>query len=135
MTFLLDTNTCIVAINDVIGRARARMREEERRGRPLLVSSVSVLELYYGAKKSARLEVNVAKLRAFLEPLIQAPFDSDDAEIAGGIRADLEKKGRPIGAYDCLIAGQALRRGLTLVTDNEGEFRRVNGLRIENWVR
>jgi tRNA(fMet)-specific endonuclease VapC len=135
MTFLLDTNTCIVAMNDVVGRARSRVREEERKGRALLISSVSVLELFYGAYKSARVEVNVAKLRAFLELLTQTPFDPDDAETAGAIRADLEKKGRPIGAYDTLIAGQALRRGLTLVTDNEGEFRRVSGLKIENWVR
>lgn len=135
MTYLLDTNICIAAMNDATSRARARLADEQRAHRSVLVSSVSVFELFYGAHKSAKLVVNLKKARAFLEPLQHASVDFEDAEVAGLVRADLEKKGRPIGAYDYLIAGQALRRGLVLVTDNEGEFRRVNGLRIENWVR
>ena len=135
MTFLLDTNTCIVAMNDPAGRTRARLLEEESKRRPVFVSTVSVFELLYGAFKSSRVEHNLKKMRAFLQPLTQAMFDSDDAEAAGIVRADLERKGRPIGPYDYLIAGQALQRGLTFVTDNDGEFRRVQGLKIENWVR
>ena len=135
MTFLLHTNTCIVAMNDVVGLARSRMREETRKGERLFVSTVSVFELFYGAHKSKRVEVNIKKLYAFVQPLTQAHFDPEDAEAAGAVRAGLENKGRPIGVYDYLIAGQAMRRGLTLVTDNEGEFRRIHGLKVENWVR
>lgn len=133
--FLLDTNICIVAMNNPAGRTRARMLEEEGKRRPIFVSAVSVFELAYGAHKSARVDHNLEKLRAFLEPVSQIAVDPDDAATAGEVRADLERKGRPIGAYDYMIAAQALRRGWTLVTDNEGEFRRVPSLKIENWVR
>lgn len=133
--FLLDTNTCIVAMNDIVGPVRARVREEQRVGRELLVSALSVFDLSYGAHKSARVEVNVQKVHTFLALLSQVPFDRADAEAAGSLRAELEKVGRPIGSYDYLIAGQALRRDLVLVTDNEKEFRRVGGLKVQNWIR
>jgi tRNA(fMet)-specific endonuclease VapC len=135
MTFLLDTNTCIVAMNDVVGQTRSRLREEAREGRDLFVSAVTVFELFSGAHKSKQQERNFAKMRSFLQLLKQAQLNGEDAEVAGALRAELLLKGQPIGAYDYLIAGQALRRGLTLVTDNEREFRRVAGLKIENWVR
>jgi tRNA(fMet)-specific endonuclease VapC len=135
MTFLLDTNTCVVAMNDVVGPTRSRLRQEVQKGKDLLVSAVSVFELFYGAHRSKHQERNFAKMRAFLQLLKQAHLEAEDAEAAGALRAELLRKGQPIGAYDYLIAGQALRRGLTLVTDNEREFRRVAGLKIENWVR
>ena len=135
MTFLLDTNTCIVAMNDIVGPARARVREEGRKRRDMFVSAVSVLELWYGAHKSERTEANLKKMTTFLELLARAPFEIADAEAAGAVRATLERHGQPIGAYDVMIAGHALNRGWTLVTDNEREFRRIDGLKVENWVR
>jgi len=74
-------------------------------------------------------------LETFLGPLQILPFDAEDGRIAGDIRARLEQSGTPIGPYDYLIAAQAVRHKLTLVTANEKEFSRVDGLRWENWAR
>jgi tRNA(fMet)-specific endonuclease VapC len=74
------------------------------------------------------------RLSIFLAKLDGLPFDERDAEVAGGIRAEIERHGKPIGAYDTLMAGQALRRGMTLVTANIAEFDRVAGLQWENWA-
>jgi tRNA(fMet)-specific endonuclease VapC len=88
-------------------------------------------ELYYGAYKSERQEHGVGLVDALLFEVLE--FDSEDGRHAGEIRAALARQGRPIGPYDVLIAGQARARDLTLVTANVGEFRRVEGLRVENW--
>lgn len=80
------------------------------------------------------MERNVSALDAFLRPLQIFPFDSDDGRIVGEIRAHLERAGKPIGPYDYLIAAQAIRRELTLITANVKEFSRVPGLRWENWA-
>jgi tRNA(fMet)-specific endonuclease VapC len=70
----------------------------------------------------------------FLAPFELLPFDDDDARAAGAIRAELERAGTPIGAYDTLLAGQAIRRGLVLVTANVAEFERVTALQWTNWA-
>ncbi|MBM3508746.1 MAG: type II toxin-antitoxin system VapC family toxin [Alphaproteobacteria bacterium] len=80
------------------------------------------------------LDANAERLAVFLAPLETVPFEDEDARIAGTVRAQLEREGTPIGAYDLLIAGQALRRDATLVTAEVAEFARVSGLRWENWV-
>lgn len=98
------------------------------------MSVITYSELLYGAWKSQSVEANLAiidRLRSLIPVL---PADSDMAEHYGRLRAALEKKGRPIGAYDMLIAAHALSRRLILVTNNAGEFSRVEGLRLENWV-
>jgi tRNA(fMet)-specific endonuclease VapC len=85
--------------------------------------------------KSQRKEANTQRLQAFLAgPLEWTLFDEEDAREAGALRAELEIAGRPIGAYDVLIAGQARRRGATLVTSHVGEFDRVAGLKWEDWA-
>ena len=76
----------------------------------------------------------IASVWVFLARLETLPFDDDDARAAGAVRAALEHAGTPIGAYDILLAGQAVRRGLILVTANVAEFARVNGLRWQNWA-
>jgi len=88
-------------------------------------------ELYYGAFKSARRAQNVALVEKLRFPIIE--FDSEDAREAGELRAWLTLQGTPIGPYDVLIGGQARARNLVLVTRNTGEFRRVPGLKIEDW--
>ena len=98
------------------------------------LSSIALFELGYGAVKRARVEANAERLAVFLVPLETLPFTDEDARVAGMIRAELERAGTPIGAYDTLIAGQALQRGLILVTANVAEFQRVNGLHWENWA-
>ena len=101
----------------------------------MLVSSVVAFELWYGVAKSQRPEANTRRLSAFLAgPLEWTLFDEDDAREAGTVRAELESAGTPIGAYDVLIAGQARRRGATLVTSNVREFERVAGLKWEDWA-
>jgi tRNA(fMet)-specific endonuclease VapC len=98
--------------------------------------TVVLYELWCGVSKSARIAENTRALDAFLSlNLTLWPFDQDDAAEAGQIRAELERDGRPIGPYDILVAAQARRRGATLITANEREFRRVRGLKSENWAR
>jgi tRNA(fMet)-specific endonuclease VapC len=100
------------------------------------VSSIVAFELWYGVSKSSQPETNRQRLGAFLAGAI-APlaFDDEDAQSAGAIRAALEAQGKPIGAYDLLIAGQALRRRYTLVTANVTEFARVKGLAWQDWSK
>jgi tRNA(fMet)-specific endonuclease VapC len=94
-----------------------------------------LFKLWYGVEKSGRVQENTERLRVLLSgDLDLLDFDDEDAQTAGRVRAALEKIGAPIGAYDLLIAGQALRRGLTVVTANTSEFSRVIGLSWEDWT-
>jgi tRNA(fMet)-specific endonuclease VapC len=133
--FLLDTNACIAVINGKPIAIRNRFDEARAAGESLRVSSVTEYELWYGVGKSAHRERNTERLRTFLRgPFGILQFDSDDAESAGMIRAALEANGRPIGPYDLMIAGQALRRRLTLVTANHAEFSRIKDLDWVDWT-
>lgn len=98
----------------------------------VVLSAVVLFELYAGAHDSRRRREQLEELDSLALPLL--PFDATDARAAGEIKADLKRKGRPIGPYDILIAGQARARGLTVVTRNVGEFRRVEGLAVEEWA-
>jgi len=133
---LLDTNASIALINGALSSVRARFDDVIRAGAQVSVSAVVLFELWYGAFKSTRQEANLATLEKFLAgPLGILAFDEDDARAAGAVRSQLESAGKPIGAYDFLIAGQALRREFTLVTANTGEFARVKGLLWEDWAK
>jgi tRNA(fMet)-specific endonuclease VapC len=135
VSYLLDTNACIALINHRPASVRPRLEKVIEQGDAVAVPTVVAFELWYGAAKNARPEANQRRLETFLAgPLEFLPFEDEDARAAGEIRARLEAAGRPIGAYDLLIAGQALRRGMTLVTANVSEFSRVAGLRWEDWA-
>ena len=134
MSYLLDTNACIAIINGEPISVRRRLRAALTRGEPVAVSSIALFELCYGVAKSARTAANTERLAVFLAPLVTLPFDDDDARAAGAVRATLEQAGSPIGTYDTLVAGQAVRRGLVLVTANVTEFARVSGLIWQNWA-
>ena len=134
MSYLLDTNACIAIINGRPQSVRHRLRWVLTRGDPVALSSVALFELWYGVAKSARAAANTERLAVFLAPLETLPFDDDDARAAGAVRAALEHAGTPIGAYDILLAGQAVCRGLILVTANVAEFARVSGLSWQNWA-
>ena len=135
MTYLLDTNACIALINGTPKDVRRRFQRAIAKKATMLVSSVVAFELWYGVAKSQRKEANTQRLQAFLAgPLEWTLFDEEDAREAGAVRAELEIAGRPIGAYDVLIAGQARRRGAAIVTSNVGEFDRVTGLKWEDWA-
>lgn len=134
-TYLLDTNACIALINGTEVKVRRRLQRAVARESVLLLSSIVAFELWYGVAKSQRKERNTQRVETFLAgPLEWALFDEDDARAAGTVRAELEAVGKPVGAYDVLLAGQARRRGATLVTSNTKEFARVRGLRWEDWA-
>lgn len=133
MEYLLDTNICIY----IIRRKPASVFQHFERldlG-SVGISSITLAELQYGVAKSARPEQNQSALNRFLIPLEIADFDFRAAEEYGNIRATLEMKGRPIGPLDFLIAAHAKSLGATLVTNNEKEFQRISGLKIENWIQ
>jgi tRNA(fMet)-specific endonuclease VapC len=134
-TYLLDTNACIALINGSEINVRRRFQRAVARESVILLSSIVVFELWYGVAKSQRKDSNTQRLEAFLAgPLEWALFDEDDARAAGTVRAELEAVGKPVGAYDVLLAGQARRRGATLVTSNTKEFARVQGLKWKDWA-
>jgi Predicted nucleic acid-binding protein, contains PIN domain len=129
---LLDANTVIGLVGDKSAALLARF--DSLVPGTVALSSVVVHELYFGAYKSQKIAFNLETLRLLLNDFPVLDFDRDDAREAGEIRADLKRRGMPIGPYDVLIAGQAKARGLTLVTNNTGEFARVVGLRLEDWT-
>lgn len=134
--YCLDTNVCIDLIRGTSVPVRKRFKDVIADGAVLCVSSVVLHELWYGVAKSAVPERNTERLQAFLSgPFEILQWDDADARAAGEVRAQLEKEGRPIGAYDALIAAQAVRRGITVVTANTREFKRVDGLMWEDWAR
>ena len=100
----------------------------------IAVSSITVAELEFGAKKSSRIKENLERLELFLFPFEILPFDAISGKFYGDIRCNLEKKGHVIGQLDMLIAAQALSNRLTLVTNNQKEFSRIENLKLENWV-
>ncbi|MCT7952862.1 type II toxin-antitoxin system VapC family toxin [Ancylothrix sp. C2] len=132
MKFLLDTNICIY----IIKRKPQQVLERFQTLNPLDVgiSSITVAELEYGAYKSQRIEQNRIALAQFLLPLEIVSFDEKATQVYGQLRATLEQQGTVIGAMDMLIASQAIALGLTLVTNNTGEFSRIQNLALENWT-
>ena len=134
MNYLLDTNACIALVNGKPPAVRAKFQKATDAGGQVFVSSIALFELWYGVAKSPRREYNQQRLEAFLAgPVQPLAFEDGDAEIAGAIRADLETLGKPIGAYDLLIAGQAMRNKLVLVTANLSEFARIKALAWADW--
>ena len=135
MNYLLDTNACIALMNAAPLAVRSRFDKAIRADSEVYTSAVVAFELWYGIAKSARIEINTQRLEALLSSVLALPLDNEDARAAGSIRATLQAVGKPIGAYDYLIAGQALARQLTLVTANVSEFSRVKGLSWQDWAK
>lgn len=134
MNYLLDTNACIALINDKPPSVRLNFQKAVNSRAIVYVSTIAAFELWYGVAKSTRQESNKRRLEAFLAgPIYLLPFKEEDAQTAGQIRAMLEISGKPIGAYDLLMAGQAKRNNLTLVTANLTEFSRIRGLNWTDW--
>lgn len=130
----LDTNAVIAFLGGKPHHLGERLKREMLEGEVAL-SSIALFELQYGIFKSARRQRNADQLTLFLQlPVTILPFEPEDAEQAGEIRAALERARTPIGPYDVLIAAQARRRGATLVTANMREFARVPGLKTEDWA-
>lgn len=132
MRYLLDTNVFIAAMK---GLSPVRERLGGVSSSDIVLSPVVLGELEYGVCRSAHREANARRLDSAVSPLELVPLDEDAARQYGEVRAALESVGQPIGANDLWIAAQALALGATLVSDNTGEFSRVAGLRLENWLR
>jgi tRNA(fMet)-specific endonuclease VapC len=131
MKYLLDTCT----VSDFVkGQPNVLARVKATQPNLIAVSALTRMEVDYG------LALNVAQARklapmldAFFSTIATLPFDEIDAKAAAAIRAALKPMGQPIGAYDLLIAGTGLARGLVVVTSNVGEFKRVSGLQVDDW--
>jgi|SRR5579863_4824645 len=130
--FLLDTNICIYIRQQRPEKVLLRFRKL-RPGEAVL-SVITFGELLYGAAKSAHRREAKERLRELVHLLPAMPLPADAAERYGAMRAELESKGEMIGNNDLWIAAHALAAGLTLVTNNEREFRRVRGLKVRNWA-
>jgi len=129
--YLLDTNICIYIIKRRPKEVLRRFREVETGD--IGISSVTLSELYFGAAKSAFPKENRLALESFVMPLGIQAYDAPAAAAYGEVRADLERKGTPIGSMDLLIAAHAISLRAVLVTNNTREFRRVRGLSVDNW--
>lgn len=131
MKFLLDT--CVLSD---FARGETNTLDRVKATPPALiaVSSITAMEIEFGlALNPVRARTLAPVMHALLQAVAVLPYGIEDARATATLRAALQKKGRPVGAYDSLIAGCALARGLVLVTSNEREFGRISGLRVENW--
>ena len=131
LKYMLDTNIVIYTMKNKPASVRERFKKHHGR---MCISSITYMELVYGAERSSNPERNLTSLEGFVARMDVLPLDDSAAAHAGQIRAELARLGMPIGPYDQLIAGHARSQGLVLVTNNEKEFARVPGLRTENWV-
>ena len=132
MKYMLDTNICIYAIKnkppEVIKNFLAHNPDD------ICISSITYAELMHGVEKSQAVERNRMAITLFLSSISILPFGAQAAEEYGKVRADLEKRGTPIGPMDELIAGHARSEHLILVTNNTREFFRVPDLEVEDWT-
>lgn len=131
LRFMLDTDTCIYTIKRKPDSVRQAFNQYDGQ---MCVSTITQMELFYGTEKSANPARNAREVEGFIARLDVLEFDSNAAAHAGEIRATLSRQGMPIGPYDQMIAGHARSRGLVVVTNNEREFSRVPGIRLENWT-
>lgn len=132
MRYLLDTNTCIY----IIKRSPPQVLERFNNLNigDIGISAISFCELQFGISNSSKPEQNQLALTKFISPLEILDFPSSAAPLFGKIRSQLKSAGTPIGNYDLLIAAHALHLGLTLVSNNLKEFRRIPDLETENWI-
>ena len=131
--YMLDTNICIYLIKKVPDHLIFKLKKMAHFG--VGISSITLSELEYGVRKSKHVQQNAVNLLKFLVQFEIMPYDENAARSYGIIRANLEKQGRIIGNMDMLIGAHAQSLGVTLVTNNEKEFRRIEGLALENWAQ
>ena len=133
MKCLLDTSICIYIIKKKDEGILQKL--QSYRDGDIGISSITIAELEYGVAKSKQSHGNRIALVSFLIPFEILNFDQEAAIAYGLIRTWLEKEGKPIGPIDMLLASQARSKGIVLVTENESEFRKIPGLKIENWTK
>lgn len=131
--YLLDTNVLLHLVNGAQGHENIRIRLESLEPDQLIVSAVTVWEIYRMAEKAKVSRKSIQAALAMLTLLQVEPFDADQAATGGAIHAVLSNKGLTIGERDSMIAAAALVKKCTMVTDNTKEFCRIAGLVVENW--
>lgn len=131
LKYMLDTNIVIYVIKR---RPLEVLATFNKHVGQMCISSITLAELLHGVEKSSQPEHNLRRVEDFISRLDVLEYTAKAAAHYGDIRANLEKQGNTIGVNDLHIAGHARSEGLILVTNNEREFTRVDGLRLENWV-
>ena len=134
LKYLLDTDTCIYLLN---GNAKVKARVAQAGLEAIAVGIPTVGELYFGAYNSMKVEANLSRVRAFLAPPGPGILPLDDAAVDcfGRLKTELRRRGEPVGDLDLFLAGIAVSRGLTVVTNNTQHFERVPAIALENWTR
>jgi tRNA(fMet)-specific endonuclease VapC len=131
LKYMLDTDTCIYTINRKPVHLKRLFNTHIGQ---MCISSVTWGELICGAEKSSAVERNLEQLQGFVARLEILPLGEHEACQFGQVKAELELSGQPIGSCDMMIAGHARSTGLILITNNQREFNKVKGLRLENWI-
>ena len=131
-SYLLDTNTCIYFLNRSSEKIISKMKSLSPSN--IKLSSITVAELFFGAEKSKAQKKNRTIVQGFIGNFERIPFDEKCCQNYAKIRATLEKSGSPIGPMDLLIASITITHNLILVTNNVAEFKRIKGLKLENWI-
>jgi tRNA(fMet)-specific endonuclease VapC len=129
--YLLDTDTIIYSLKGHKGVIR---NLENHVQDSVKISIITLLELYYGAYKSERVSGNLAKIKTIESSLDIIPVGKESAEIFGRLKASSQKKGTPLDDFDLIIASCALANNLVLVTNNTKHFKRIEGLKLDNWT-
>ena len=132
MKYFLDTNTIIYYIKGLYPQLDRRLRHTP--AQEIFIPSIVVSEIEYGARKGDDYEKTIGVYRQFFRAFAVVPYDERMGAFYGQIRASLEKQGRIIGPNDLIIASETLAMGGTLITKNLSEFRRVEGLPVEDWT-
>ena len=132
LKYMLDTDIAIYTIKNRPVEVREAFKAHDGQ---MCISTVTLMELIYGAEASAAVDRNLRVVEGFAARLELLPFDREAAAHTGQLRAELRRSGRPIGPYDEMIAGHARARGLIVVTNNSKQFEHVPGLRLANWAR
>lgn len=130
LKYMLDNNICIFTIKNKPAPVREKFI---RLNHQLCISSITLMELIYGAEKSGAPELNLTVIEELTARLDILNYDRYAATHTGQIRAEQARQGHPSDPYDQMIAGHARSRGLIVVTNNTREFEQVSGLRVEDW--
>jgi len=129
--YLLDTNVCIQILKGDSDRIKSKIATIPNE--KISIPSVVRYELFYGAYKSNNQEKTLSRIIEFLDTFDTAEFNDDVAQVCGKIRASLEKKGKPIGPYDLMIAATAMKNDFVLISNNTREFHRIENIKLEDW--
>lgn len=129
--YLLDTDTVIYSFK---GHPTIQKNLQRHLADPIKISIVTCMELYYGAYKSKKTTGNLAKIKMLEQSIEVIPLGRESAEIFGMLKAQLEIQGSRLDDFDLAIAACALTHNLTLVTNNVEHFKRIDSLKLENWL-